>query len=437
MKLKYLLSFLLLSCILSLYAKSKNLEDFLTAADSILWTLKPEQCEILLDSRFKSQDEYDNAVRYHSKESLKYIYFNKKIIPEIIFYFQKRQLQSITVSLYNRGDNGSITEQNFTRLNNEAEKFLRKISGDSNFKKETRKFDDFRIESIKYTGKNCDYVLRRNRKGKYPEYVQLLIYPAGQAKNLRDALQTDAGKNVLQLNLNIEPNGDHYLNIPMVNQGNKGYCVAATVERIMKYYGSRVDQQIIAQLAESDAFQGTNLHKIINVLDKNKSKLQIKVDKLITENIFDSPDDFEKLTMQYNNFAKKQKRNRIKFDDFCKGKGRYRRINVAALISSYEYDLFRSARCKPQRLVDRFNKEVQESLNAGIPLAWCTFTFQNMKDGRRIGNFGLHMRIINGFNPQTNQIIYTDSWGKGHEKKYLALNDAWAITLMLIQITPK
>ena len=32
--------------------------------------------------------------------------------------------------------------------------------------------------------------------------------------------------------------GDVYIkNIPMVNQGNKGYCVPATVERVLRYYG--------------------------------------------------------------------------------------------------------------------------------------------------------------------------------------------------------
>ena len=43
----------------------------------------------------------------------------------------------------------------------------------------------------------------------------------------------------------------------------------------------------------------------------------------------------------------------------------------------------------------------------------------------------------NGYNAKSNSIIYTDSWGKGHEKKTLPLNDAWTQTLMLIAVTPR
>ena len=127
----------------------------------------------------------------------------------------------------------------------------------------------------------------------------------------------------------------------------------------------------------------------------------------------------------------------MNFNDFCSGKGRYRRLNYFALIGSYEYGLFRDARCRNKRTVDKFAEEVHKSLSKGIPLAWVTFTFQNMRDSSRIGRFGFHMRIINGFNKNKNQIIYTDSWGKGHEKKYMALNDAAAINLMLLQITTR
>ena len=52
-------------------------------------------------------------------------------------------------------------------------------------------------------------------------------------------------------------------------------------------------------------------------------------------------------------------------------------------------------------------------------------------------SISMHMRIINGYNEKSNGIIYTDSWGKGHEKKTLPLNDAWTQTLMLIAVTPR
>ena len=45
--------------------------------------------------------------------------------------------------------------------------------------------------------------------------------------------------------------------LPMVDQGDKGYCVVASVERVMRYYGAAVDQHELAQVANSDAAIGT------------------------------------------------------------------------------------------------------------------------------------------------------------------------------------
>jgi hypothetical protein len=39
----------------------------------------------------------------------------------------------------------------------------------------------------------------------------------------------------------------------MVDQGEKGYCVVASVERVLRYYGGTVDQHELAQIANSDA----------------------------------------------------------------------------------------------------------------------------------------------------------------------------------------
>lgn len=47
------------------------------------------------------------------------------------------------------------------------------------------------------------------------------------------------------------------------------------------------------------------------------------------------------------------------------------------------------------------------------------------------------MRIINGYNPQSGDIIYTDSWGFGHEKKQMTAEEAWSITNTLCSLVPR
>jgi hypothetical protein len=54
------------------------------------------------------------------------------------------------------------------------------------------------------------------------------------------------------------PNGDVYLTeIPMVNQGPKGYCVPATFERVMRTMGLEADMYLLAMVGQSKIGGGT------------------------------------------------------------------------------------------------------------------------------------------------------------------------------------
>jgi hypothetical protein len=50
---------------------------------------------------------------------------------------------------------------------------------------------------------------------------------------------------------------------------------------------------------------------------------------------------------------------------------------------------------------------------------------------------GGHMRLIIGYNRKEGELLYSDSWGRGHEEKRMALDDAWAITTNLYAIKPR
>ena len=41
---------------------------------------------------------------------------------------------------------------------------------------------------------------------------------------------------------------------------------------------------------------------------------------------------------------------------------------------------------------------------------------------------GGHMRLIIGYNSIANEVLYSDSWGLGHEEKRMSLDDAWTMT---------
>ena len=49
---------------------------------------------------------------------------------------------------------------------------------------------------------------------------------------------------------------------------------------------------------------------------------------------------------------------------------------------------------------------------------------------------GGHMRLIIGYNSKSEEILYSDSWGAGHELKRMAAADAWTITTGTMSIEP-
>ena len=90
--------------------------------------------------------------------------------------------------------------------------------------------------ALKWSCGKTDIILEYVNK----EYVVLHIcYPVQNVPAAMTAKKDVSVKNA-DVSENVASNlfGDVYIeNIPMVEQGNKGYCVPATVERVLRYYG--------------------------------------------------------------------------------------------------------------------------------------------------------------------------------------------------------
>ena len=46
------------------------------------------------------------------------------------------------------------------------------------------------------------------------------------------------------------------------------------------------------------------------------------------------------------------------------------------------------------------------------------------------------MRLIIGYNQPKHEILYSDSWGAGHELKRMPIEDAWTMTTGALLIEP-
>ncbi len=97
------------------------------------------------------------------------------------------------------------------------------------------------------------------------EYAALRIIPTGVADGDGPSRVPDAVlKERLAARVEHRPNGDVVLrDMPMVDQGPKGYCVPATWERVMRYMGIPADMYVLAMAGGTKAGGGTSTDDLV------------------------------------------------------------------------------------------------------------------------------------------------------------------------------
>lgn len=398
------------------------------------WELTEAEIKKSFPNSFKFTSQKHDELRYNMRETKNKLTIKKFVVPEVVFSFAAGKVSEITVSIFNRGDYqfGIKKEAAILKM---FESYVGELGGKV-IESQKRRIEKTNVVYKRFGDEFNDYVYMVGNSDRGVEFINLKIVASGKAKSIKDMFKTRVAKlGNLTLNLQDDGSGGIYLDIPMVDQGQKGYCVCATVERILKYYQSDVDQHILAQIMKTEQ-QGTSLEVAMEALDGMRAKLRIKSKELIKNEAFNKVQDFEKVTKKYNRLAKRQKRNTIEFDEFIVRNGNKKSLEVDRLFSEYEYDLFRDIMCDDQMKQESFIRYVKKYVKKGYPLAWATWVFKNEKAGQKIGGIGSHMRIINGINEEKKLIIYTDSYGAGHEKKEMSYEDAFAKTRYLVLITP-
>jgi hypothetical protein len=144
----------------------------------------------------------------------------------------------------------------------------------------------------------------------------------GLGKKISDAaLRKLAIDNIIK-----KANGDVLVgNIPMVDQGPKGYCVPATFERYLRYMQIPADMYILAMAGQTQVGGGTSLANIIDAVDgyvgsQNRSMKEISgeiklrtVKKYVDEGLPIIWTMFS--SRKYNNFVNKRTTERISVND--------------------------------------------------------------------------------------------------------------------------
>lgn len=266
------------------------------------------------------------------------------------------------------------------------------------------------------------------------EFIRLRVANVGAGDRSTAAVATTAGaaapvgRSSLVGNVKREANGDVVIaNVPMVDQGPKGYCAVATAERVFKYYGLPVDQHEMAQVADTTDGGGTSPDKMLTALNKLEGRMGVSV-RVLED--WDYKKFMDKVA-DYNKEAKKSKKPEV---DASPRNGV---IYINDIIGQMDGEVLKASRIERDRAgFGKFQRNIAALIDQGIPVMW-SVSLGLLPEPEIPQANGGHMRLIIGYNAKTGEALYSDSWGADHALKRMPLANAYAMTNGLYYMQPR
>lgn len=357
---------------------------------------------------------------------LKKLFFGEPVV-EAVVRFDDGNPDSMMVSYFNRGDaEDRLSEANFQKLvrslMGQITSTLRVPSQPSaNQSKRSGVQDESRIWQRPKIKFELAYSYTSNPFR--AEYVRLTAKKF-TATEIPTYANTTVNRYEIKENIVRDiVSGDVYIdNIPMVDQGPKGYCAAAASERVLRFFGQEVDQHQVAQIANTTSGGGTSS-------DDLKKALQAvgrQYDFSFNAHIEWTSKDFVKMMDRYNREVRKNGVNGVDIQAYPSATDIYQALDP---------ELYKAVRIGRKADYNKFIDRVKKYVDGGCPLSWSVHL--GMFEESTPTGVGGHLRLIIGYNTQKNLIIYSDTWGRGHEKKYMPMEEAYTITHSLFSLEPK
>ena len=349
-------------------------------------------------------------------------------------------LESVYFSFYNRGDDSSISEEKFNLLLAAVDTAIAARTGAKPDSRREALGQKNYINRKYYVADGFIYVLRSSfkeiKREFHGEYIQLDILRFDSKEDPRSMDVSRSGQDVkmkrsLIENVVKEADGTVFIdNIPMVDQGDKGYCAVAVAERCLRYFGNtQVNQHMIAQMAGTTAEQGTSTEAMVLTFKRIGVKTGVRAKEKYER--FKDIKSLEKFLKKYNSIARKkdlEKVNTVK---------RGNTVYVGDTISMMDGAVLRETCVADKSEFKNFLSVIKSSVDKGLPVIWCVQLGMIPEKGLTSQTGGGHMRLITGYNDKEKSVIYSDTWGAGHEKKIMSSEDAWVMTSVLLQLEPR
>jgi hypothetical protein len=392
-------------------ALSANLDAFLNVAT--IWNTSPDAFEQLYTAKAADpkaqqkppQFEWMNAEKSRARFSrqmfsnveTKLTMFAGSIkVEEAILEFVNGKAAKSTISFYNRGDSGDIEVKDFDRIFKTIGQSLGQVLKVAPKRQLNSTNAALPVAGWMWTSPQATALLEYNEyqvPGKVikPEFLRLRLAAPGQTDYTMGKMVTGVQSMELVKRVTKKPDGEVYISgVPMVDQGQKGYCVAASCQRLFEYMRIPCDQHEMAQLVQVDADSGANVFGMQKSLAKIDGRFKVSFKPLVNP------------------------------EQYYSGSSGKRRVSDK-----------------------EFNSIVKEYVNKGVPLLWALELGRADEEPPLPGagqTRGGHMRMIIGYKMENNQItkiLFTDSWGSGHELKRMAAYDAYDVTIGLYSMAPR
>lgn len=381
------------------------------AADGTLWTQSTQEISdgVLKEVRFRIVD--GTTVRMRRGAQLQFAGLRTG---DVLLQLSedRSHAQMLNTTVYNKGDDGELSKADFEKLlSDSVEKLTALLKTEPKQHKTSAKETAVRLRAWEWESDHCAALLEASSTGsgkKYvAEFIRLTIAPEKSALE-RGGADDAAKRSELRGNVQHHDDGSVWIKgIPMVDQGEKGYCVPASLSRVFAYYGmDAVDQHSLAALCKSSE-NGTTLEAMEKSLRSISAKFHVSV----------VPMEWLSQKMLMKELPRLAQKKHMSPSD---------------LQPKHLLELLKG---KPA-VVRKGMKDIKKYVDAGIPVVWAVMLGMFPEQGLP-QSMGGHMRLIIGYNEQKQAILYTDSWGAGHEMKAMPVDRACAITQALYVLRPK
>lgn len=224
------------------------------------------------------------------------------------------------------------------------------------------------------------------------EYVALRIVPPtepGTAHRIERVPDRELRER-LAARVERRPNGDVVIrDIPMVDQGPKGFCVPATMERMLRHLGIPADMYLLAMAANTGPGGGTTVPDVIAAVQQTAQRHGRRVATIAG------------------------------------------RPSGAAVGSWIEAGVPVLWAIDTSTAIDNLiNERTRERARVEDWAQWKESLRTKRREARQLARTGDegHVCLITGFNATTGEIALSDSWGPGYEERWITEEEAAAIS---------